>query len=66
VSSNRLPPPTVYVEPTWEYKHLVRALKTDGPLEEDELNTLGAEGWELAGAFVERGQLHVYLKRLAH
>jgi hypothetical protein len=65
VSSNRLPPPTVYVEPTWEYKHLVRTLKAEGPPEEGELNTLGADGWELAGAFVEHGHLHVYFKRLA-
>jgi hypothetical protein len=64
-STNRLPPPTVYVEPTWEYKHVVRTLKADGPLREAELNALGVDGWELAAAFVERGQLHVYFKRLA-
>ena len=64
VTSGRLRPPTVYVEPTWEYKHLVRAFKAEGPLEEGELNTLGAEGWELAAAFVEHGQLHAYFKRI--
>ena len=64
MGSGRVQPPTVYVEPVWEYKHLVRALSGGTALEEDELNALGAEGWELTVAFVDHVQLHVYFKRL--
>jgi hypothetical protein len=40
-----LEPPLVYVPPTWEYHHVQ---KTAGQsLNEQQLNALGAEGWEL-------------------
>jgi hypothetical protein len=32
-------------------------------LTEDELNTLGAEGWELAGVVADHSGTHYYLKR---
>ena len=64
VWSNRLQPPTVYVKPVWEYKHVVRSVVSGGPLGEAELNAFGGEGWEMAAAFVEHGRLHVYFKRV--
>jgi hypothetical protein len=58
----RLEPPTVFVRPTWEYKHLVRA--PDLPLrDEAELNALGRDGWELVGVYAEAGGAHFYFKR---
>ncbi len=56
-------PPVVYEEPTWEYKHLVRDLAKEAAPEEAELNALGADGWELAGAFARGAEAHFYFKR---
>ena len=55
--------PIVYVEPTWEYKHLVRDLTTGSAPDEAELNALGAKGWELVGAFAYGTDAHFYFKR---
>jgi hypothetical protein len=58
--------PMVYVnEPVlWEYQHLVKAIP-DQPLpSEDELNDLGAKGWELAAAFMVSNEAHFYFKRI--
>jgi hypothetical protein len=57
-------PPLVFVEPAWEYKHVARTLAGQGPLGEDELNELGAQGWELAGVLSDGQSAHYYLKRL--
>jgi len=59
----RVQPPVVYVEPTWEYKHLVRDLAKEPAPEEAELNAFGAEGWELAGVFARGSEAHFYFKR---
>jgi hypothetical protein len=59
----KVQPPVVYVEPTWEYKHLVRDLASDRAPEEAELNALGEDGWELAGAFTHGSEAHLYFKR---
>ncbi len=59
----RVQPPVVYVEPTWEYKHLVRDLAKETAPDEAELNALGADGWELAGTFVYGSAAHFYFKR---
>lgn len=59
--------PLVYVKekPTWEYKQLTRNLeKAQGPIE-DALNTLGKDGWELAGILPNPPMVHFYFKRLA-
>lgn len=56
-------PPVVYVEPSWEYKHLVRDLAKEAAPDEAELDALGADGWELAGAFARGDEAHFYLKR---
>lgn len=60
-------PPMVYVseDPAWEYKHLVRDLAVENALGEDELNALGADGWEFVCAFACVASVHFYLKRLA-
>lgn len=59
----RARPPIVYVEPTWEYEHLVRDLASEPAPDEAELNALGAKGWELAGVFVHGSRAHFYFKR---
>jgi hypothetical protein len=55
--------PLVYVQPVWEYRHIVRRLPEQPALDEAELNTLGAEGWELVGVLSEPSALHFYFKR---
>ena len=58
-----LPSPMVYVDEAqrWEYKRLV---SEDAP-GEDELNALGAEGWELVSSLTHEGTVYLYFKRLA-
>ncbi|MEJ2560955.1 MAG: hypothetical protein P8186_32995 [Anaerolineae bacterium] len=51
-------------KPAWEYKQLVRNLAKEKAPAEDELNTLGAEGWELAGLFTDLTYVYFYFKRL--
>ena len=59
-----LPLPTVYVAPVWEYKHLHRVIRGDAPpVTENELNALGADGWELAGMIPSLTGVHLYFKR---
>ena len=62
----RTPPPTpvVYVPTTWEYRHLERPLGAQPPIGEEELNTLGAEGWELASTIQVAEVAHLYFKRM--
>jgi hypothetical protein len=62
-AAGRVQAPVVYVEPTWEYKHLVRDLAEGAALDEAELNAFGAKGWELAGVFAHGSEAHFYLKR---
>jgi hypothetical protein len=61
-----LEPPLVWVEPRWEYHHIVRHTDTDEPLSEAELNALGAEHWELTGIVPLGEALHYYFKRVAN
>lgn len=58
-------PPMVYVKKSlqWEYKQIVRDLKTEKPLEEAELNALGQEGWELTGIAQHPPTTYFYFKR---
>jgi hypothetical protein len=64
--SGLVPSPIVYVEenPAWEYKQLVRNLAKEKAPSEDELNALGADGWELAGIFTDSPFVYFYFKRL--
>ena len=59
-------PPMVYVEKQlkWEYKQIVRNLKKEKPLDEAELNSLGAEGWEMSGIVHQPPVVYFYFKRL--
>jgi hypothetical protein len=59
-----LPMVRVRDEPRWEYRRLVRNLRTETAPDEAELNTLGANGWEMTGVFSDSPFLYVYLKRL--
>jgi hypothetical protein len=56
-----LDPPMVFVAPTWEYQHLCKP--PEAPVDETELNALGAEGWELAGVSTDAAGVHFYFKR---
>ena len=58
-------PPMIYVEKQlkWEYKQIVRNLESEKPLNETELNTLGEDGWELAGIAQQPPHTFFYLKR---
>ena len=58
----RIEAPLVAVEPRWEYKEVVREV-TGGLPAEAELNTLGAQHWELAGIVTTGTQVHFYFKR---
>lgn len=62
-----LRPPMIYVseEPVWEYRHVVRNLAVEEAPGEDELNALGAEGWELVCTVAHGSSVHFYLKRVA-
>lgn len=57
----------VYVQEAtrWTYTVVVRPLTTDSPLTEEELNALGAQGWELAGIVTTAHNASYYFKRLA-
>jgi hypothetical protein len=65
--SGLVPSPIVYVDENlaWEYKQLVRNLAKEKAPSEDELNALGADGWELAGIFTDSPFVYFYFKRLA-
>ncbi len=56
-----MPTLTVYEKPRWEYKFILRTLV----LSEEELNSLGAEGWELAAAVNDGSSINFYFKRSA-
>ena len=58
--------PIVYLNenPAWEYKLFIRDLELDNAPGEEEINPLGAEGWELVGIFVHANMLYCYLKRM--
>ena len=61
-----LPPtPMVYesVEYHWEYKHLQRNLDEQALLEEERLNELGQESWELVTVLKHNNTAHYYFKR---
>lgn len=57
--------PMIYVteKVVWQYKHLVWNLSESGAPTEEELNSFGEEGWELAGVFQEKDTIHFYFKR---
>jgi hypothetical protein len=60
-------PPMVYVTTAtkWEYKQLARNLAQGAAPTEEELNDLGADGWELTGVLADSPMVYFYFKRLA-
>jgi hypothetical protein len=54
----------VYADTTWEYKLFSRDLTHEHLPTEEEMNSLGAEGWELAGVVSQPDKVHFYLKRV--
>jgi hypothetical protein len=59
-------PSMVYVheDVRWEYKRLIRDLAHEDLPTEQEMNTLGADGWELAGVLSQPDKVFFYFKRL--
>ena len=59
-------PPTVFVyeRRTWEYKVVRKMIADEGLLAENELNALGASGWELAGVVTVAGEATFVFKRV--
>jgi hypothetical protein len=62
----QVPPPTVFVyqKDSWEYKVISKSVAADSQPTEDELNTLGRDGWELVAVVPASGVAQFYLKRL--
>lgn len=58
-------PPMIYVEKRlkWEYKQIVRNLESEKPLDENELNALGEDGWEMTGITQQSPLSYYYFKR---
>jgi hypothetical protein len=58
-------PPMIYIKKqlAWEYKQIVRNLESEKPLDESELNTLGDDGWEMAGIAQQATMTYYYFKR---
>lgn len=54
----------VYESARWEYRILSRELAHEGLPTEEELNALGADGWDLAGVISQPDRAHFYFKRL--
>ena len=56
----------VYVKDktVWEYKLLSRNLSKEEAPNEEELNRLGKDGWELAAALTNGGVAQFYFKRM--
>lgn len=59
--------PLIYVQKStqWEYKQLICNLSKKAAPTAAELNTLGKEGWELAGVMTDAPFAYFYFKRLA-
>lgn len=47
----------------WEYKRITCNLIADETLAEEELNDLGADGWELSHVVTQVSFVHYYFKR---
>jgi len=58
--------PLIYVQKStqWEYQQLVRNLSKEAAPTAAELNTLGKEGWELAGVTTDAPFVYFYFKRV--
>lgn len=63
-----VPTPRVYVTEAvaWEYRQLSHDLEEEGAPDEEALNRLGAEGWELAAVVTHGGRMNYIFKRLVN
>ena len=52
----------VYDQPKWEYKTLLKSSDSAPPTEQD-LNAMGADGWELVGAVTLSRHVQLFFKR---
>lgn len=52
----------VYERPRWEYRTLLKS-SDDAPLTEQDLNSFGADGWELVGVVALSGKVQLFFKR---
>ena len=59
-----IPMVSVREDDRWEYRRVLRNLRTEEAPTEAELNALGADGWELSGLFSDSPFLYLYFKRL--
>jgi hypothetical protein len=59
-------PPVVYVreKTVWEYKQISHDLSKDNMPNEEELNRLGKDGWELVGVLNQSGLVYLFFKRM--
>lgn len=59
------PMPMVYVrdDVKYEYKQLTRDLKKESAPDEDELNALGEDGWQMAGVYLHEHSLTMIFQR---
>jgi hypothetical protein len=65
LTGGSIQPPVVYVDESvaWEYKLVVRNLRTEQAPTEDELNALGKDGWEMSGVIADLPFTYFYFKR---
>ena len=61
-------PPRLFIrkEPTFKYMVMQRDLADEEPAAEEELNELGAKGWELIAVVPVKEKLLYYLKQAAN
>ena len=62
-SGSPLPLPMVHVAPAWAYKHVTRQVADLAEAAQQELDALGADGWELAGVTADGSTVHFFFKR---
>ena len=58
--------PVIYVpqKTVWAYHIVIRDVATEAPMSVEELNELGADGWELVGVITSDSSIIHYFKRL--
>ena len=52
----------VYEQPKWEYRTLLKS-SDDAPLTEQDLNAMGADGWELVAVVRLSRNVQLFFKR---